>query len=86
MTPDTTFRASFEHHPRSFENHSLEKITKNPDFSGFLEESMAGAEGFEPSARGFGVAVEVYTLHKASLVSKHLPIYTDSPSAILMLF
>ena len=45
---------------------------------------MAGAEGFEPSARGFGVAVEVYTLHKASLVSKHLPIYTDSPSAILM--
>ena len=36
MTPDTTFRASFEHHPRSFENHSLEKITKNPDFSGFF--------------------------------------------------
>jgi len=33
---------------------------------------MAGAEGFEPSARGFGVAVEVYTLHKASLVSQTL--------------
>ena len=33
---------------------------------------MAGAEGFEPSARGFGVAVEVRTLHKTSLVSQAL--------------
>ena len=72
MTPDTTFRASLEHHPRSSENHSLEKVTKNPDFSGFSGYSMAGAEGFEPSARGFGVAVEVYTLHKTSLVSQTL--------------
>ena len=35
MTPDAIFRASFEHHPRSVKNHSLKKITKNPDFSGF---------------------------------------------------
>ena len=34
--------------------------------------NLAGAEGFEPSARGFGVAVEVYTLHKTSLVSQTL--------------
>ena len=33
---------------------------------------MAGAEGFEPSARGFGVAVEVRTLYKTSLVSQAL--------------
>ena len=72
MTPDTTFRASLEHHPRSSENHSLEKVTKSPNFSGGSGYSMAGAEGFEPSARGFGVAVEVYTLHKTSLVSQTL--------------
>ena len=33
---------------------------------------MAGAEGFEPSARGFGVAVEVPTLYKTSLVFQAL--------------
>jgi hypothetical protein len=33
---------------------------------------MAGAEGFEPSARGFGVAGEVCTLYKTSLLSQTL--------------
>ena len=39
---------------------------------GYLSFSLAGAEGIEPSARGFGVAVEVRTLYKTSLVSQAL--------------
>ena len=49
-----------------------EKITKSPENRGFLEQVMAGAEGFEPSARGFGVAVENDFLYNVPLLSQTL--------------
>ena len=52
-------------------SHSINKKSRRQNVYD-LENTLAGAEGFEPSARGFGVAVEVYTLHKASLVSQTL--------------
>ena len=52
-------------------SHSINKKSRRQNVYD-LENTLAGAEGFEPSARGFGVAVEVYTLHKTSLVSQTL--------------